>query len=135
METITWKPDMSVGVKEIDEQHQQFIQIISDFYVAFDANKLKEELGATLKKLIDYAVFHFDTEETYFDKFDYEFKDEHKQKHKELKERVLFFQKRFEKEGPDMVVELMEFLTDWLVNHLETEDQKYVKCFHDHGLS
>jgi hemerythrin len=49
-------------------------------------------------------------------------------------EKVLIFQERFNKEGANMVVEFMDFLTDWLVDHLETEDQKYVKCFHDHGL-
>ena len=135
MDTIIWTPEMSVGVKEIDDQHRQFIQIIADFYVAFDKNKLQLELEDILQKLIDYAIFHFATEEGYFDEFDYAFKDEHKQKHKELREKLSFFKKRFEKEGSDMVVEFMGFLTDWLVDHLETEDQKYVKCFHDHGLS
>ena len=132
--TITWTQDMSVGVKEIDDQHKQFIQIISDFYDAFNKNKVQSEMEGILQKLIDYAVLHFETEEKYFDKFDFEFKDEHRQKHKELKEKVLDFQGRFKKEGTDIVEEFMDFLTDWLVDHVETEDQKYVKCFHDHGL-
>ena len=34
----------------------------------------------------------------------------------------------------DFAFELVDFLEDWLINHLMTVDQKYVKCFHDHGL-
>jgi len=133
-ETITWTPSMSVGVVEIDNQHKEFIKIISDFYNAFEENKLKTELENTLKKLIEYADFHFKTEEAYFDKFDYEFKDEHKKEHEKIRQKALLFLERFKEEGADIVIEFMEFITDWLVDHLEEQDQKYVKCFHDHGL-
>lgn len=131
---IVWRPEMSVGIEEIDNQHKQFIEIISNFYQAFNNSRVEEELGGILKRLIEYAVFHFETEEQYFDKFNYELKDDHKKKHDELKVKVLNFKERFEKEGSIMIPEFTEFLIDWLVNHMEDEDQKYVKCFHEHGL-
>lgn len=133
-ELISWVESMSVGVAEIDEQHKKLISTIAGFYEAFDKGEIKSGLEVTLQKLIEYTVYHFETEEKYFDKFNYDFKDEHKQKHKEFKEKVLIFQERFKKEGTDIVEEFNDFLTDWLVNHLEDEDQKYVKCFHDNGL-
>jgi hemerythrin-like metal-binding protein len=131
---LIWEPSMSVGVNEIDEQHKKLISIISDFYESFDKGEIQAGLEVALQKLIEYAVYHFETEEKYFDKFNYEFKDEHKQKHKNFKEKVLVFQERFKKEGTSIVLEFMDFLNDWLVDHLENEDQKYVKCFHDNGL-
>lgn len=134
LKTIAWTAEMSVGVEEIDNQHKQFIQIMSDFYDAFNKGKVKEELAAILERLIKYADFHFKTEEKYFDKFNYEFADEHKAKHRDLENKAFIFKDRFEEEGIAIVEEFMEFLTDWLVDHLETADQKYVKCFHDHGL-
>ena len=134
MKTIAWTSDMSVGVKEIDDQHKQFIQIMADFYTAFGENKAQLEMESILNRLIEYAILHFETEEKYFDKFNYEFKDEHKKEHAELEEKVLVFQERFQKEGTGIVAEFMDFLIDWLVNHLEAQDQKYVKCFHDNGL-
>jgi len=131
---ITWTPDMSVGVEEIDNQHKYFIGIISDFYSALNERKIQTELGVILDKLIDYAVLHFNTEEKYFDKFNYEFKDEHKAIHQKVKQQLLDFKENFNKSGVDIVPDFMDFLTNWLVDHMESEDQKYVKCFHEHGL-
>ena len=131
---IAWTPELSVGVAEIDEQHKKFIGIVEDFYSALDEDKVQSELEDILKKLIEYADFHFATEENYFDKFDYEFKEEHKQKHSELRKKALDFQEKFKKEGAGITLKFLAFLTEWLVDHLETEDHKYVKCFHDHGL-
>jgi hemerythrin len=34
----------------------------------------------------------------------------------------------------DFAFDLIDFLEDWLINHLLDMDQKYKKCFHDHGL-
>jgi len=131
---ITWTPELSVGVAEIDEQHKEFISIMADFYSALDENKVQLELEDILERLIEYADFHFTTEENYFDKFDYEFKEEHKQKHSELRKKALDFQEKFKKEGAVIALGFLAFLTEWLMDHLETEDQKYTKCFHDHGL-
>lgn len=132
--TIEWSPQMSVGVEEIDNQHKSFIQIMADFYYAFNEGMATTKLEEILNRLISYAEFHFKTEEEYFDKFNYEFKDDHKKKHQELKQKAFNFRERFDKEGPDIIPDFMDFLSDWLVTHLETEDQKYVKCFHDNGL-
>lgn len=131
---ISWNSNMSVGIEEIDNQHKVFVQIISDLHSAFYDNKSKEELENILNKLIDYAKSHFETEERYFEKFNYELKEEHEQKHNELKLKTFDFKERFGREGTGIIPEFIDFLIDWLVDHMETEDQKYVKCFHDHGL-
>ena len=133
---IVWTPEMSVGVEEIDNQHKQFIKLIADFHLAIGENKLEEELERIFKSLEDYTGFHFQTEENYFEKFNYEFKDEHIEKHKGFIEKVSVFEERFKKEGVETNVALdsADFLLDWLVEHIEDEDQKYVKCFHDNGL-
>lgn len=132
--TIVWTEEMSVGVKEIDEQHKFFVSLISNLYNAIYENKVKDELEKIMNSLVGFADLHFATEEKYFDKFNYEFSEDHKQRHKDLTKKTLDFYKEFEAGNSDIAMRLADFLTDWLVEHLEVADKKYVNCFHEHGL-
>jgi len=129
-----WRPEYKLNIKEIDDQHEYFVGILDKLYEAIIHNSPREELGQLLKMLTGYAVDHFNTEEKYFAEFNYEGTAEHKIKHQELKDKVLDFQKKFEENSGDISVDLIDFLEDWLVDHLLNLDQKYVECFHQHGL-
>ena len=131
---IAWSDDLSVNVKEIDDQHQVFLGILNNLYDVAHRIEERDELANILRQLVAYAAFHFATEEKYFDKFDYEWADEHKEGHRELLARALKFKERYAAEGEEVLVELVEFLEDWLREHLTKEDKKYTKCFNNHGL-
>ncbi len=128
--TIPWSNDLSVHVKEIDEQHQTFLGILNSLYNDHSILEIKD----ILFQLESYAIFHFSTEEGYFDKFNYELSIEHKDKHKQLLAKVKEFNYRFIVEEKALLPELLSFLEDWLVDHLSTQDKKYSKCFNDNGL-
>jgi len=130
---ILWSEKLSVGVKEIDDQHKKFIEIMNEMYAAINISD-KQKIKELLKKLTEYAELHFATEEKYFDLFKYENSDEHKQLHKEMIVKVLEFENRYETEELNILLELLDFLENWLTDHLENQDQKYVQCFHDNGL-
>ena len=68
---IPWKEEYSVKVKEIDEQHQEFIKILSDVYNTVISKESKREILELFKELVDFAKIHFETEEKYFDQFHY----------------------------------------------------------------
>ena len=131
--SIEWTDDLSVHVKEIDDQHKTFIKILNDLYQSAVSMAPRSRIGQTINKTIDYAVMHFSTEEKYFDKFNYPLAAEHKEQHELLKQQAMVFKKRFES-GEDLAFELLDFLEDWLVGHLATYDMKYSKFFNDHGL-
>ncbi|MFA4942245.1 MAG: bacteriohemerythrin [Patescibacteria group bacterium] len=132
---FVWKPEYQFGIKEIDDQHQHFVGILDRLYDNIISNSPREEMGALLQELIDYAVNHFNTEEKYFTQFNYEGTIEHKAKHQELKDKVLDFQKKFKENQADISVDLIDFLEDWLIDHLLNLDKKYVECFREYGLS
>lgn len=131
---IPWTKDLSVGIKEIDDQHQVFLKILNSLYDIIDSKKSAPELSSILDQLNAYTAFHFATEEKYFDKFNYEFSVEHKEEHKKLLSQVNDFNKRFAVEGENVLPELLNFLEDWLVDHLSTQDGKYKECFRKNGL-
>lgn len=130
-----WKPEYSVNVEEIDEQHKKLVSLIDKLYNSIYSFKTREELGGILEELIEYADYHFSTEEKYFDKFNYEYSEEHKREHEIFREKMLDLNKKFKNKELEISFELIDFLEDWLLDHLMEQDQKYVKCFIEHGLS
>ena len=131
---VQWTDDLSVGVKEIDEQHQIFLEILNDLCDTSCVLHSAPEITSILRQLSTYASFHFATEEKYFDKFGYELATEHKEEHKKMLAKVAEFNKRFETEGDAILTELLDFIEDWLIDHLSVQDKKYTKCFNEHGL-
>jgi hemerythrin-like metal-binding protein len=129
-----WKKEYSVHVEEIDNQHKQLVKTIFELFTAINKGSAREELGGILDRLIEYAGYHFATEEKYFKKFDYEFADEHIKEHTSFAKKMLDMQKRHTNKEIEISFELIDFLEDWLLDHLMTADQKYIECFNSHGL-
>lgn len=131
---LKWNEKYSVGVKEIDDQHKRFVEIMNSLYAAVYAGENREKMAEILLDLVNYKDNHFETEEKYFDLFQYENADEHKAEHQKLREKVTAFYQQFQEGKADVTAELMDFLEDWLVDHLEKQDQKYVECFKKNDL-
>ena len=134
MEIITWQDEYSVNVKEIDDQHKHFIGILNRLYMAIQASDTAV-LSPLIDELVAYATKHFATEEKYFDQFHYEGATEHKEEHAKLAATVAESLARKTEDPLTLSYELLDFLEDWLVNHLNTMDKKYVTCFAEHGLA
>ncbi len=132
---IEWEEKHSVGVKLIDDQHKVLIDIVNTLIRILATTPTKEKIDEIISRLQDYKEFHFTTEEGYFKEFNYENTEEHIVKHKEFDTTI----KRIisDSKGDSIVLafSLVDYLEDWLISHFMTEDQKYVACFHEHGLS
>lgn len=129
-----WKEEYSVGVKEIDDQHKELVNLIFRLFTAINEKKAKEQLSEILIELIEFSDTHFSTEEKYFEEFDYENKEEHIDEHRKFTVKVIDFNEKHKNNEIAISFELIDFLEDWLLDHLIEMDQKYVKCFAKHGL-
>lgn len=132
-EKLEWKDEYSVGVALIDAQHQMFVGIINELYDAITTKKEKEVLDNIFKQLVSYTQFHFQTEERYFDEFGYEGAAEHKAAHKALIDQVAELQNS-KTDIMDDPFKLMDFLEDWLIDHIIGMDKLFGPCFNEHGL-
>jgi hemerythrin len=134
--SINWKEDYSVGVKEIDIQHHNFVSLMNKTYDAVYKNESKEKIVQILDELFSHAQNHFQTEERYFDKFNYPLKDEHKNVHNTLLGQIPSLKKSIN-ESEDYakeVLKLIDFLENWLVEHMLIHDKKYSEFFNQNGL-
>jgi hemerythrin-like metal-binding protein len=131
---VDWLPEYSVEVAEIDEQHKKFVLLINDLYDAVEIGCVDITLGDTIEQLLAYADYHFATEEKYFDKFDYAKAGEHRLIHMQFRETVQGFHDHYPGKELECSKKIMEFMKNWLTNHIITKDHEYSACFHEHGL-
>jgi len=131
---LEWLDEYSVEIKILDDQHKQMFVTINELLDAINTNTPQEHLKNIIDDLIKYKLFHFETEEKYFKEFNYEGAEEHITKHREFNEKLNIIIGKHPENNLELAFELIDFLEDWLVGHLMVVDQKYIKCFKEHGL-
>lgn len=134
MAIITWNEGLSVNIKEIDDQHKVLIRIINELHDAMMKGKSKDILESSITELVDYTKKHFKTEEELFDKYSYPKTGQHKKQHDIFVERIKDFQEKHKTGGAFLSIEIMEFLKDWLTNHIVGTDKEYTEFFHSKGI-
>lgn len=132
---------MSVNIEEIDCQHKKLIEIINTLFDAMKVARGFDVLDEVLNELIDYIHYHFETEETYFDKFKYSESQLHKDEHRKFSEQINGFRMAFaqgkltwDEGGIPLTVELWKTLKHWFINHVLVFDKKYAPLFKAEGL-
>jgi hemerythrin len=135
MALITWNSTYSVNVKEIDLQHQKLVALINQLHDGMKAGKGKEITGKILSDLADFTKFHFAYEEKLFDQTKYPDTVLHKRQHADLVKQVVSYISKFQKGDAILTMELMNFLRDWLMNHIVATDKKYTSFFNSKGIN
>ncbi len=135
MSLLSWDDELSVEVKEIDDQHKKLIEQLNKLNEAMREGKGKEVAEDILSELVKYTDYHFRTEEKYMKRFDYDGYGEHKRAHENFVEEVTEFQEKFEEGSVGLTVKMMNFLKNWVTEHIDGLDQKYVECFKENNLS
>ncbi|MEF3255582.1 MAG: bacteriohemerythrin [Deferribacterales bacterium] len=126
---LEWSSKIETGVKKFDEQHKELIRLLNKFYAAMQEGKSRSVMGEILKELANYTVYHFQSEEEAFKKFNYPQKTDHERSHKNLVEQVVKVINDFESGKEVVGINLLEFLKQWVVNHIMKEDKEYGKFF------
>lgn len=132
-EFIKWSENYSVGLNEIDEQHKKLLAIINKLYAAFTDRVEDKVLGEILDEMADYTEYHFKTEERYFIRFNYSGIKEHLEKHKIYVDKIKGFKEDFEK-NRKITYSVINFLSKWIVDHIQGTDRDYVPLFKQNGV-
>lgn len=131
---LDWQDSYSLGINEIDNQHKKLVSLIAKLYDAMSQAKANDVVGPILTELVMYTKTHFTTEEKYFAQFAYADAANHKLEHEKFVLKVKDFKDKFDSGKVGVSIQLMNFLKDWLLNHILKSDKKYVDCFQKNGL-
>jgi hemerythrin len=134
MPTIEWRPDYSVLVSKFDEQHKKLINLINDLHTAMKEGEGQVMLGGIFRSLADYTRDHFAEEEKLMEANGYPELSRHKAAHDHLLKRVRQLQKEFVDGNGILSINVLNFLMDWLVTHIQGEDKKYGRFFNEKGI-
>lgn len=131
---FVWDESYSVGVEEIDKQHQKMLEIINRLYGLLAKFDVAGELSGVINEIMEYADYHFSTEEKYFKDFNYEETEEHIRLHNEYRKKVNDFFSDYKKGSLALSFDVLDYLEDWWLGHIHNIDKRYTQCFHEHGL-
>ena len=134
MEFFKWEDQYSLDIKLIDDQHKCLIKIINDLHSSLISGTTNKIIEETLSSLIDYTIYHFNTEEEIFKFYKYPSYHDHKKQHDVLARQVSEIQKKINDKSATLSFEVMDFLVDWLVTHILSEDQEYGKYFRENNI-
>ena len=134
MAFFVWDDSYSVGVKSIDDQHRNLIEVTDQLFEAMKVGKGREVIGKILSSLIEYTLTHFTYEEKLQQTAGYPAYQEHHKIHEELVRQVKEFNDKFQSGNTMLTVELMNFLKTWLMNHIKGDDKKYSQLMIAKGI-
>lgn len=134
MAFLNWSDKLSVGVETLDNQHKVLIETLNDLHAAMMKGQARSVAGKILGNLVDYTRDHFASEEAMMESAQYTALPAHRLRHRELTKQVEEYVGRYEKGDITLSVHLLTFLSDWLTNHIQGEDQKYGPCLNEHGI-
>lgn len=126
--TGVFTDEFKTGISLVDEEHKELFRIIDEV-----GNLIKDEfipdkydeIVRLLRELKDYAIYHFKDEEDYMERIHYQGLPAQKKAH------IVYIDHLAEIDLEDIdanqqesLNELLEFLTQWLLNHILKMDKK-----------
>lgn len=134
MSLITWNDQLKVGVSIIDNDHQQLVRMVNELADAMKAGHGKDVLDKLFHGLVDYTVKHFGNEERLMQQHGYPESPDHKKQHEDLKKQAVDLQQKFKGGSSSVTIETLNFLKNWLANHILGTDKKLAGFLNGQGV-
>jgi hemerythrin len=134
MLSFMWKSRYSVGVRELDEQHQTIMRGLNELHEVIMCGKVTEAVAPLINSLVSLAREHFALEESLMESTRFPGLADHRAKHQALSSKVGEFIARQELGDPAAFSQFMYFLREWITRHMEKEDREYVPWLAEHGI-
>ena len=128
---VKWTKDNSVLIEKMDDQHKKLFDITNKMGNSILNSKDNEDsLIEIISELLDYTKKHFTEEELFLEKSNYNPKEliYQKEQHKIFINKINDFKNDLELHNKKPSIEMIEFLRDWLLRHIDIEDKKYGKA-------
>ena len=135
MTIVEWTPDLNTGIPDIDEQHQQMLHHINDFYEAANA-KDKNRMSIVLFDLINSTLAHFQYEEALMEQAKYPLLEPHRRVHKNFIDKLMALHEKLQtmETTDDIAVLLIDSLDGWLFRHIRINDKGYTNSVNESGV-
>jgi hemerythrin len=126
MPFFKWSDRYLVHIPEIDADHQNLFALANRIHEHIEKGAGQGAILRAIGHLVDYVEGHFEREERLMERVAYPDIVAHKKTHRML-EQIVHSMYRIYRHEPDAIDpdKLLEFLRDWLQNHIMKSDLQY----------
>ncbi|RME35168.1 MAG: hemerythrin-like metal-binding protein [Gammaproteobacteria bacterium] len=132
MSLIRWKPEYSVGVPDVDHEHQELIREINQLHGQLEEND-RGSVAEALGQIYNLVAAHFALEERVMQMNDYPGYEAHKEDHERLLDEIADLMDEAEMGGEYDPEELSRRLDAWFGKHFSTFDARLHGRLRGHG--
>ncbi|ABX42264.1 bacteriohemerythrin [Lachnoclostridium phytofermentans] len=120
------KPEYMTGITMIDEEHQKLFELADQLYDLLNNDFIHDKFDyivEVINGLKEYAKKHFKDEEEYMMSINYKRLFSHKIEHQAFLEKMEGLDlESIDEDQKQTCLELLGFVSDWLVNHILGND-------------
>jgi hemerythrin len=133
MSYMQWAPALSVGVPEIDRQHQGFVELLNGLLDALHSGRAPEEIDDNVSLLRQHTIEHFRYEEMLLARSSYPRLLDHQQLHAAFVEQLTRVMKEHADGTTSLSIDTLNLMTHWLFEHVRGADQHAFEWVLTHG--
>ncbi|MCL2609888.1 MAG: bacteriohemerythrin, partial [Treponema sp.] len=124
---ITWSCRYDTGVRIIDLQHREFVNLTNKLYRACIHGGTGIDTGfrEAMSSIVEYVRLHFDTEAEILKKMNYPLTPEHKKEHEDLVKAILGAVHEYESGHSFVPNKFARTLKDWVLSHIAVKDKAF----------
>ena len=123
---VQWQSSYSVGIKLIDKQHMELINLTNKLFINCMAGREQSRVTFLdiIHEAVDYTGYHFSTEEKIMERVNYPDFANHKKEHADFVREVFTKAEEFNAGKHLAPLSFVYFLRDWVLHHIAVSDKK-----------
>ncbi len=127
MVLIEWKDEFSVGVPDVDHEHQKLITLINDLHNAMSSDSRDVTVMDFLGEIYAHVSAHFALEEKIMRERKYDQYAEHKAEHEALLDQLRDIMDNYEENATFSDEAFATVVEKWFTEHFRTRDARLHK--------
>lgn len=122
MQTVEFIDTLKSGIPKIDSQHEALVEMINYLIEAKEKETPAENISFVLGEMTKYVYLHFRDEEQYMLENFFPGLAEHKLIHESFEAKILELQQLYDEGQTHLLDDVLEYLTNWLISHIQGDD-------------
>lgn len=127
-----------IGINSVDTQHMKLLLMVGNIGTLIKNAKnydRYDDIVGIINELKRYTIEHFTHEEELMMSVRYPYRFTHKTKHSTFVRRITDIDLREVDESQfDYLVRLLDFVSAWIVSHIDKEDREFAKWCSNNGI-
>jgi len=124
MSLLEWKPEYSVGIESMDDEHREMIALINDVYAKLGTSPDADTIEDCLEEIFNTISLHFALEERIMREQGYDEYEDHKEDHEDLLDEIRDLMDEFVADEKEGARRLEERLSGWFSQHFASFDAR-----------